>query len=180
MTFFQPWKRREFIGQVHSIWCHLNNGSRRWGLILNFIGIIPETPQRCENMKIFCWIWLHSASIGKFTWSPFFSKMKDIFLQYFQEPCFQNWRASFAMSDQIFILCQIRHCFEEISLSALKKTDWVMKIKLKYWICGNPQFYIQLVYTAPLCITLKIKIWVSNIWKHYLLSVPRLNLVTCV
>ena len=29
-----------------------------------------------------------------------------------------------------------------------------------------PQFYIQLVYRAPLCITLKIKISVSNIKKH--------------
>ena len=28
------------------------------------------------------------------------------------------------------------------------------------------QFYIQLVYTAPLLITLKIWIWVSNIRKH--------------
>ena len=29
-----------------------------------------------------------------------------------------------------------------------------------------PQFYIQLVYKAPLFITLKIRIWVSNIKKH--------------
>ena len=30
----------------------------------------------------------------------------------------------------------------------------------------RPQFYIQLLYKAPLCITLKLKMWVSNIRKH--------------
>ena len=39
-------------------------------------------------------------------------------------------------------------------------------IKTNLQICNLSQFYIQLVYRAPLFITLKIEIWVSNIRKH--------------
>ena len=41
---------------------------------------------------------------------------------------------------------------------------WQLRPSLETWV--SPQFYIQLVYRAPLFITLKIKMWVSNIGKH--------------
>ena len=55
------------------------------------------------------------------------------------------------------------------SLKALNlelcKIDLHWKIYYIKWL-SYPQFYIQLVYRAPLFITLKIEIWVSNIRKH--------------
>ena len=44
----------------------------------------------------------------------------------------------------------------------------------------TPQFYIQLIYKAPLCITLRIKKGSGTLESTICRSVTRLNLATCI
>ena len=46
------------------------------------------------------------------------------------------------------------------------QSDRIFQTIFIYLKMNVPQFYIQLVYKAPLCITLRIKTWVRNIRKH--------------